>query len=134
MDVSLSVRVAPGESGVLETHTWKLKEAKTTNQVLEFVRDKIKPFLSQQTELTVEVEEDEGRGKIEKNIDDVPKEDIRKQKLTRGPPGEEYGNPDEDEDEEVNKVFRKKSKKAADEITPAEVKKRAKGGKKRARK
>jgi hypothetical protein len=123
MDISLSVRVAPGETGVLESHTWKLKEAKTVSQVLGFVRHKIKPFLGDQSTLEVVVEDDEPTEKIEKSVGEVSKEDIKKQKLNRGPPGKEYGNPEKAEKpkrKRTGKGKREKSKK--DEMTPERIK------------
>ena len=53
MDVRLTVRTGPGEQGVAETHTWTLKEAQTTTQVLDFVRSKVRPFIGMQTDMSI---------------------------------------------------------------------------------
>jgi len=56
MDIVLAIKIGPGEGGAGESHRYVLKEAKTLNQVMEFVRVKVKPYVGQQTELVVTAE------------------------------------------------------------------------------
>jgi len=51
MNVKLVIQVAPGEEGMAESHSFVLKEAKTTEQVIEFVEVRVRPFLGSQKTL-----------------------------------------------------------------------------------
>jgi hypothetical protein len=97
MNVKLVIQVAPGEEGMAESHSYTLKEAKTTSQVLEFVDARVRPFLGSQTTLQVALEQEQapplpspapkkvrgGKGRSKKSApperddhpDDVPDDD-----------------------------------------------------------
>jgi hypothetical protein len=51
MNLKIALMVAPGESGVSETHSWMLKEVQTTEQAIEFLVECLAPFLGQQANL-----------------------------------------------------------------------------------
>lgn len=52
MDLLIAVRIAPGEGGMAERHSWTLKEVKTVAQCLEFVRTAVRPFVGSQQDLS----------------------------------------------------------------------------------
>jgi hypothetical protein len=51
MDLKIALMIAPGEAGVAETHSWRLKEVQTVEQAVEFLMARISPFLGAQTSL-----------------------------------------------------------------------------------
>lgn len=51
MDLVVSIKIAPGEGGMAERHTWTLKEVQTTRQCLDFVEVAVAPFTGAQQEL-----------------------------------------------------------------------------------
>jgi hypothetical protein len=51
MDLKIALSIAPGEAGVAETHSWKLKEVQTMDQAEEFMRARLERFLGTQTNL-----------------------------------------------------------------------------------
>jgi hypothetical protein len=100
MDVRLALRVGPGESGVAETHTWLLKEAKTVNQVLEFVRAKVHPFLGSQAELSIEATPEPKPEPKKATSAPKPKKKQAKKKKEIEPDDSEEWKEGEDDDEE----------------------------------
>jgi len=71
MDLILALRIASGESGIAESHTFRLKEVQHLEQAVEFLTKHIGPLLLPQTSL-VNVREKRRHEKERREREDMP--------------------------------------------------------------